>query len=191
MPELSRFEGMVIKMLFNDTVQHNKPHVHVTYGEYRASVGIDGELLAGSLPQKQFKMLVGWLCTKMKLMQPGTKLSGVNILTKLNLYSKEEFFMFISNGIVYASERPQNIQIIAAKPLDDMMMLLTFSTGEQRLFDASVLNGPAFAPLTDEKIFKNCKIVDGVVTWMDENVDCAPEYMYEHSYAYPSLKSVI
>ena len=61
MPELSRFEGMVIKMLFNDTVQHNKPHVHVTYGEYRASVGIDGELLAGSLPQKQFKMLIGWL----------------------------------------------------------------------------------------------------------------------------------
>ena len=35
MPELSRFEGMVIKMLFNDTVQHNKPHVHVTYGEYK------------------------------------------------------------------------------------------------------------------------------------------------------------
>ena len=61
MPELSRFEGMVIKMLFNDTVQHNKPHVHVTYGEYKASVGIDGELLAGSLPQKQFRMLVGQL----------------------------------------------------------------------------------------------------------------------------------
>lgn len=40
MPELSRFERMVIKMLFNDTVQHNKPHVHVTYGEYKASVGI-------------------------------------------------------------------------------------------------------------------------------------------------------
>ena len=69
--------------------------------------------------------------------------------------------MFISNGIVYASERPENVQIIAVKPLDDMMMLLTFSTGEQRLFDASVLNGPAFAPLTDEKIFKDCKIVDG------------------------------
>lgn len=192
MPELSRFEGMVIKMLFNDTVQHNKPHVHVTYGEYRASVGIDGELLAGSLPQKQFKMLVGWLALhKMKLMQLGTKLSEANTLIRLSLYSKEEFFMFISNGIVYASERPENVQIIAVKPLDDMMMLLTFSTGEQRLFDASVLNGPAFAPLTDEKIFKDCKIVDGVVTWMDEDIDCAPEYMYEHSYAYPSLKSVI
>ena len=25
MPELSRFGGIIIKMLFNDTVQHNKP----------------------------------------------------------------------------------------------------------------------------------------------------------------------
>ena len=99
--------------------------------------------------------------------------------------------MFTLNGIVYASEKPENIQILSAKPLDDMMMLLTFSNGEQRLFDATILNGPAFAPLSDEKIFKDCEIVDGVVTWMDEGIDCAPEYMYEHSYAYPSFKSAI
>ena len=49
--------------------------------------------------------------------------------------------MFTLNGIVYASEKPENIQILSAKPLDDMMMLLTFSTGEQRLFDATILNG--------------------------------------------------
>ena len=61
MPELSRFEGMVIKMLFDDAAQHNKPHVHVYYGEHKAAVGIDGELLAGSLPYKQLKMVVGWL----------------------------------------------------------------------------------------------------------------------------------
>ena len=88
--------------------------------------------------------------------------------------------MFSLNGIVYASEKTEN-----------MMMILTFSTGEQRLFDATILNGPAFKPLSDESIFKNCKIVDGVVTWMDEDIDCAPEYMYENSYAYPSLKSAI
>ena len=41
MPDLSRFEGMIIKMLFHDTIQHNKPHGHVLYGEYKASVGID------------------------------------------------------------------------------------------------------------------------------------------------------
>lgn len=29
MPELSRFEGMTIYMLFRDNKEHNKPHVHV------------------------------------------------------------------------------------------------------------------------------------------------------------------
>lgn len=48
-------------MLFNDTIQHNKPHVHVYYGDYQASIGIDGELLAGSLLVRQLKMVVGWL----------------------------------------------------------------------------------------------------------------------------------
>lgn len=51
MPELSRFGGMVIYMLFNDIGQHNKPHVHVYYGDYEAAIGIDGELLAGALPR--------------------------------------------------------------------------------------------------------------------------------------------
>ena len=36
-------------------------HVHVYYGEYEASVGVDGELLAGSLPRRQLKIVVGWL----------------------------------------------------------------------------------------------------------------------------------
>ena len=39
MPELSRFGGMVIYMLFMDTKQHNKPHVQVYYGEYESSIG--------------------------------------------------------------------------------------------------------------------------------------------------------
>lgn len=61
MPELSRFGGMVIYMLFYDTRQHNKPYVHVFYGEYEAAIGIDGELLAGSIPRKQLKIITGWL----------------------------------------------------------------------------------------------------------------------------------
>ena len=61
MPELSRFGGMVIYMLFMDTKQHNKPHVHVYYGDYEAAVGIDGELLAVFLTKKQLKMVVGWM----------------------------------------------------------------------------------------------------------------------------------
>ena len=61
MPELSRFFGIVIRMIFNDDGQHNKPHVHVKFGEYEASVGIDGELLAGNIPAKQLKMVEAWI----------------------------------------------------------------------------------------------------------------------------------
>ena len=99
--------------------------------------------------------------------------------------------MFIHNGIVYASEKKDNIQITSAKPLEDMMMILTFSNGEKRLFDATILSGPAFQPLSDYKIFMACKVVDGVVTWMNEDIDCAPEYMYEHSYSYPDINYAI
>lgn len=52
---------MVIYMNFRDTVHHNKPHVHVFYGNYEASVGIDGELLAGKLPHKQMLYVQTWL----------------------------------------------------------------------------------------------------------------------------------
>ena len=60
MPELSRFYGITIKMLFSDDVQHNKPHFHVYYNEFNASIGIDGELIAGSLPVKQLKLVQAW-----------------------------------------------------------------------------------------------------------------------------------
>ena len=61
MPELSRFYGLVVKMLFMDNGRHNKPHVHVYFGDYKASIGIDGELLAGSLPVRQYKLIQAWL----------------------------------------------------------------------------------------------------------------------------------
>lgn len=46
MPELSRFQGMIIKLLYLDDEKHHKPHIHVYYGEYEASIGMDGELLS-------------------------------------------------------------------------------------------------------------------------------------------------
>ncbi len=42
MPELCRFYNIVIKMLYSDNSQHNKPHFHVYYAEFEASVGVDG-----------------------------------------------------------------------------------------------------------------------------------------------------
>lgn len=61
MPELARFYNLVVRMLYADNRQHNKPHVHVFYAGHEASVAIDGELLAGSLPLKQMRILSAWL----------------------------------------------------------------------------------------------------------------------------------
>ena len=60
LPELCRFYNIIIKMIYSDNGQHHKPHFHVYYAEYEASVGVDGELLAGSLPVKQLKLVQAW-----------------------------------------------------------------------------------------------------------------------------------
>ena len=61
MGELYRIGALVISMRYRDNERHHKPHVHAKYEGFEASVGVDGELLIGSLPQKQMKILVGWL----------------------------------------------------------------------------------------------------------------------------------
>lgn len=60
MPELCRFYNIIIRMFFMDDEKHHKPHFHVAYAEFDASVGVDGELIAGSLPVKQLRLVQAW-----------------------------------------------------------------------------------------------------------------------------------
>ncbi|MBO7061549.1 MAG: DUF2442 domain-containing protein [Fibrobacter sp.] len=94
--------------------------------------------------------------------------------------------MFIMDGICYAGSFQENIKVTEAKPLVGRMLLLTFSTGEKRLFDTNSLKGSAFSVLDDDKIFRNPSIFHGVVTWDNGNVDVAPETLYHDSIAYES-----
>ncbi len=58
MPEISRFYGIVIKMIFDD---HDPPHFHVFYNEFKAIVSIrDLRILKGDLPPKAFGLLMEW-----------------------------------------------------------------------------------------------------------------------------------
>lgn len=51
MPEISRFLGIVIFMNYDE---HNPPHFHVRYNEFRASFSIhELEIIDGSLPKKK------------------------------------------------------------------------------------------------------------------------------------------
>ena len=95
--------------------------------------------------------------------------------------------MYIIDGIAYAKEEQEFIEVVDVKALDDMILILKFNTGEQRVFDATILDGEVFKPLRDRKIFNNVHIDCGVVTWMDGDIDCAPEYMYENSYEYSRI----
>ena len=95
--------------------------------------------------------------------------------------------MFEIDGIMYANNFVENLKITEAKVTDHLMMLLTFSTGEKRVFDATILTGSVFIPLRNDDIFNDFKIIHGVITWLEEEIDCAPEYMYQHSYAYEEI----
>ena len=58
---MCRFQGIVIKMRFDDADRHYKPHIHVEYNEYEASISLTGELLAGSLPAKELTRVLAWV----------------------------------------------------------------------------------------------------------------------------------
>jgi hypothetical protein len=58
MPRISSFYGILIYMYYKE---HNPPHFHAHYGEYKAEIGInDFALLEGKLPPKAMAMVVEW-----------------------------------------------------------------------------------------------------------------------------------
>jgi len=100
--------------------------------------------------------------------------------------------MYIVNGIAYANNNDDSIEVQAVSPLENMMLLLTFSSGERRLYDGTkLLRYPAFKPLEDERLFMSAKVEHGIVTWCDGEIDIAPETMYKDSYEYPDSASIV
>ncbi len=58
MPEISRFYGIIIRMFFND---HNPPHFHAEYGEYKCIVNLNDEVINGTMPKRALKLIFEWL----------------------------------------------------------------------------------------------------------------------------------
>ena len=58
MPTISMFRGIKITMYWSD---HMPPHFHAMYGGEEILVSIkELEVLEGSFPKKQLKMVLGW-----------------------------------------------------------------------------------------------------------------------------------
>ena len=64
------------------------------------------------------------------------------------------------------------------QPQKDYTLILTFVSGEKKLFDARPLLAKAiYKPLNNLVFFWQPRLI---VTWSDE-MDIAPEYLYEYS----------
>jgi hypothetical protein len=58
MPEITRFLGIVILMYFDE---HNPPHFHVKYNEFRATIDIGTlNISTGSLPARVRGLVIEW-----------------------------------------------------------------------------------------------------------------------------------
>ena len=58
MPAISRFLGIIIMIYYKE---HNPPHFHVKYNEYRAIFSInDLEMIEGDLPKRVISIVLEW-----------------------------------------------------------------------------------------------------------------------------------
>ena len=60
MPAISMFYGIIIRMQSEKGGKHNIPHLHAVYNEHEVVMDFTGEILEGSFPTKQLKLLTAW-----------------------------------------------------------------------------------------------------------------------------------
>ena len=98
--------------------------------------------------------------------------------------------MYIINDIAFAGEPADVIKVQSVKALPDYCLLLTFSTGEKRIFDAyGLLKYSVYKPLIDKDLFNNAYIEGDTVVWCNGTIDIAPETLYYDSFRYEEKRS--
>lgn len=62
MPEITRFNGIIVRMYEETGVQHHTPHIHAYYQEHVAVYSIpDIEILTGIIPRRQQRLVEAWM----------------------------------------------------------------------------------------------------------------------------------
>lgn len=61
MPTISMFYGIIIRMYCAPS-EHNPPHIHAYYQDYKAVVDIKNcEIIEGELPRKKERLILAWM----------------------------------------------------------------------------------------------------------------------------------
>lgn len=79
MPIISLFYGIIVTMYYNEeNGKHNKTHIHVRYNNDKVVYDFECNIIEGSIPYKQKKMIEAWtlihkeeLITLWNIMQEG------------------------------------------------------------------------------------------------------------------------
>ncbi len=87
--------------------------------------------------------------------------------------------MYIIDGIAYAGEPEMPVSVKSVRTVSDYKLLLRFSDGSRKLFDAKpLLDKPCYLPLKDKDVFAGAYVECGAVAWNDGDIDIAPETLY-------------
>lgn len=98
--------------------------------------------------------------------------------------------MYVVNGIAYAGEAEVMLKVCGVRPLEAHKLWVRFNNGEAKIYDFTpLLETPAFAPLKDEKLFKQVYIDYGNPVWNDGDIDISPEELYKNGVSEKENKS--
>ena len=82
MPEISRFFGIIVFINYND---HNPPHFHAWYGDYKITITIEEGIVEGKMPKRALKMIFEWMeLHKLELMDDWHLAQNKQPLNKIN-----------------------------------------------------------------------------------------------------------
>ena len=78
---------------------------------------------------------------------------------------------------------PLGHRVTAVTPTDNHELIITFTNGERRIFDARpLLDMQVFKPLANKTFFQAVKVAYGTVEW-SQGIDYCPDTLYMESVA--------
>ena len=94
--------------------------------------------------------------------------------------------MYVLDDIAYSNEyNSENLKIVSFKVVSELCMLVTFSNGEKKIFDAKYLiKYPIYEILKDFNVFKKAYIENGIIVWNNGKIDIGTDSVYNNSYEY-------
>lgn len=164
MPEISRFPGLVVAMLYND---HAPPHFHVRYGEFSASLLVDPpSLLSGRLPPRVLGLVMERAASHRE-----------DLLADWERARTQQALVPIA-----PLEQAMQVNVVQAVPRGEWRLFLRVDGGsEGEVAIASVIPfSGVFERLRDPAFFARVEVDRdwGTVRWPGD-LDLAPEPLYE------------